>query len=77
MNIYDSSGNKINPPSRICPECGSKHNLVVEEIATGKVLQIIDKCRGCFLGFGPNGINKGKDLIKTKLPEEPKCPDTK
>lgn len=53
--------------TRICPECGVKHGWVVEETATGKILEKLDKCRGCLLGFGPNGHMKNWKPIQTQI----------
>lgn len=60
--------------SRVCPECGNSHNTVIEDTRTGEIIERLDKCRGCFLGFGPKGTMKDRPCIKEQilLNEEPK-----
>lgn len=33
--------------SRLCPKCGNRHNMVVQDRKTGEVLEIVDLCRDC------------------------------
>jgi hypothetical protein len=43
---------------RKCPECGIEHELTLIDSKTYEVIEEIEKCRGCFLGFGPKGHMK-------------------
>lgn len=52
--------------TRTCPDCGVTHGWVIEDSSTGKILEKLDLCRGCLLGFGPKGNLSGERLIREK-----------
>ncbi len=56
--------------TRICTECGSTHNTILEDAHTGAVLEIFDRCRGCLLGFGPMSKIKPQFIEQIVLAEE-------
>ena len=55
--------------SRNCPECGVLHDTVLEETASGKILESFEKCKGCLLGFGPKAIPRPKITEQITLNE--------
>ena len=42
---------KFTEPLPICSVCKTQRVCFLEEMSTGKVLEIFDKCKGCLLEF--------------------------
>jgi hypothetical protein len=42
------------PPTepKTCPDCKIKHNWVLEDVTTGKVIEVFERCKGCMIQFG-------------------------